>query len=172
MKLIETKTLTAAAASIEFTSIPQTFTDLVLLFSAGRNGSISYVQLAVNGSTTNGSSNTLLGQGNSVTGSSSTTLIQAGAGASTIINVFSNAFMYVSNYASTTTTKTISFDAVTEQNGTVAFQGLASGLWNNTSAITSLRIELEGGSPLALRADSTFSLYGITKGSDGITTAS
>jgi hypothetical protein len=47
MKLIESKTLGTAASSIEFTSIPQTFTDLVVLVSSRQTGDSGGSQIGI-----------------------------------------------------------------------------------------------------------------------------
>jgi hypothetical protein len=175
MKLIETKTLGTAAASIEFTSIPQTFTDLVLTISArtvqtNSPFAVAFILLDINGGATTISWRNLFGDG-STTGSQSGTDSQVGwlpAGDATA-NTFGNASLYLPNYTSSTN-KSLSNDAVTENNATVARQSINAGLWANTAAITSLLVKASGARDLAI--GSTISLYGITKGSDGIVVVS
>ena len=65
----------------------------------------------------------------------------------------------------------MSVDAVGENNATQAFQIISAGLWANTAAITSIQLIPQSGGGTFV-ADSTVSLYGITKGSDGIVTTS
>jgi hypothetical protein len=166
MKLIETKTLLSAAASIEFTSIPQDGTDLFVLVSARGDGGVFYVR-------PNGSSSNL--QGRRLQGSGSAVSEGADSNVDFIINVstdtsntFGNATLYIPNYSGNAN-KTISSDSVNENNATQAFQRLHSGLWSDTAAITSLGFTLLSGN---LAIGSTISLYKITKGSDGIVTTS
>jgi hypothetical protein len=166
MKLIETKTLGTSAATIEFVSIPQTFTDLVVLISA-RNTTTSidlYMEFNANGSGYSG--RILYGNGSSATagtvGNQPVWITPSGATA----NTFGNASIYIPNYAGSTN-KSYSGDSVTENNASLAYQFLAAGFWSNTAAITAIKLF---GSDFAV--GSTFSLYGITKGSDGITTVS
>jgi hypothetical protein len=176
MQLIESKTLGTAQASIEFTSIPQTFTDLVALVSVRSTRSLVLddVYLSVN-SITSGYTGRIL----SGSGSSATSGANAGAGdkfyfmlvtsaANATSNTFGNGSVYVSNYTGSTN-KSFSFDSVSENNATEAYQYLASGLLSNTAAITSLTFSAGVGN---LAVGSTISLYGVLKGSDGIVTTS
>jgi hypothetical protein len=176
MKLIETKTLGTAAASIEFTSIPQTFTDLVILFSF-RNSTDSYGGSArFNGdtSTSNYSSRRLFGNGTAPASDSNTSLGRftffGGVSSLATANTFGNGSLYIPNYTSATA-KSMSADTVSENNATLSYQVIDAGLWNQTAAITAVSIFPAAGST-DMVAGSTFSLYGITKGSDGIVTTS
>ena len=173
MTLIETKTLGAAAASIEFTSIPQTFTDLVLVSSA-RNDSATLtsvgLEMRFNGATANRSNRGLGGQG-STTFSFTSTVQLAGiyANLPSTSNTFGNSVCYIPNYSGATP-KSSSVDCVNENNATEATQIVLAQLWNDTAAITSIFIQGEVGGNLV--AGSTFSLFGLTKCSDGIVTNS
>jgi hypothetical protein len=173
MKLIESKTLGTAAASIEFTSIPQTFTDLVVVTSlrsdrAGNNADTSFLRF--NGTTTGYSTTRLFGNGSTVTSDTFTFASVAGVinAATSTANTFDNSQYYIPNYTSAVN-KTISMDNVQENNATAAFLGITANLWSNTAAITSITVIAQNGN---LLAGSTISLYGITKGSDGIVTTS
>jgi hypothetical protein len=177
MKLIETKTLGTAAASIEFTSIPQTFSDLVLLVS-GRSTNAAFVNNGIiqfNGSGgTAYSSRRLFGNSGGVTveaTSNNDSVFQFPQnGANTTANTFSNGVIYIPNYTGSTT-KSFSADSVSETNSTTQGQvqtSILAGLWNDTSAITSVRVATDTN----WAANTTISLYGITKGSDGIVTTS
>ena len=170
MKLIESKTLGTAAASIEFTSIPQTFTDLVALVS-GRHSAANaadYAVLSLNGSTSNFSSRFLQGDGSSASSTTLARFVGNIPGASATSDTFGNISLYIPNYAGSTN-KSYSTDAVTENNATFSYQTIIAGLWSDTSAITSMTFTMNGGNFVI---GSTISLYGITKGSDGIVTTS
>jgi hypothetical protein len=169
MTLIETKTLLSAQASIEFTSIPQDGTDLLVVFSARTNGSGNTMNITFNGNTSDYTNRTL--QGNGTAPSSFGTFGRyAGliAESSETANTFGNGSIYIPNYTASVN-KSYSSDSVSENNGSQSYQALIAGLWSNTAAITSLLVSPLSGSFIA---GSTVSLYGITKGSDGIVTTS
>ena len=173
MTLIETKTLASAAASIEFTSIPQTFTDLYVLHSTRTlrpSESIDALYIRLNGSTANFTSRYIQGAGSGTPDSGTETRFAGyGTGPTATANTFGSGSIYFPNYTSSVA-KSFSVDAVTENNATTAIQLLVAVSWNDTSAITSLLLESATSSNLV--AGSTISLYGITKGSDGIVTTS
>ena len=159
--LIEAKTLGSAVASITFSSIPSTYTDLVVLTSvrASSGGGIS-AGLRFNGSTSNYSEKLLYGTGSgAASASASTTSIQwASLGNQTsTANTFSNCQIYIPNYASSNY-KSVSTEAVTENNGTGADIYVDAGLWSDTAAITSLTLTA---STPDFAVNSTFYLYGI-----------
>lgn len=160
------------AASITFSAIPDTFTDLVLVTSL-RSTRINYsdlISLKINGVVTNQSSRVLQGEGSSASSFSLTTLRIAGAtGVTATSNTFANSTTYFPNYRSNVA-KSISTDAVTENNATASDQFIIANLWNDTSAITSLEIfSVNSGNFVQY---SSASLYGITAGSDGIVSVS
>lgn len=166
MTLIETKTLGTAAAAIEFTSIPQTHTDLVLLISSRpASGAIGVILAALNGSSANFTSRQIEGNGSSPnSGTSTTGRVGVVGDSGDTANTFASSKVYITNYTASTA-KVISADAVNETNGTTAYQILYSTLWNNTAAITSISLTSTSGANFAV--GSTVSLYGITKGSSG-----
>jgi hypothetical protein len=168
MKLIETKTLGTAAASIEFTSIPQTFTDLVILLSVRiTNASVTAGHtMAINGSNVGFSYRSLSGNGSSATSYADNAkwLGETTADDSTA-DTFGNVSIYIPNYSGATN-KTWSIDTVGENNATATRLEILAGLRTNTEAITTLTFE----STPSYAVGSTFSLYGITSGSDGIVT--
>jgi hypothetical protein len=172
MKLIETKTLGTAAASIEFTSIPQTFTDLVLLISGRDGASTGTIYMSFNNNGTGYTFRRLNGQGSAASSDSysHSAIYWNMTGTNETASTFGNSSVYIPNYTGSTN-KSVSIDGVIESNQTTFTGGLMSivaGLWSNTAAITSIKCESNGN----YVAGSTISLYGITKGSDGITTAS
>ena len=174
MTLIESKTLGTAQASIEFTSIPQTFTDLVAVCSIRTNRAANedQVQIAINGVTTNQNSRELFGTGSGVGTGTTALIFFYAAAANATSNTFGNGAVYIPNYTGSTN-KSFSMDSVGENNATAAYQHIGAGLWSQTTAISSLRFEPRpalGGTQLL--AGSIISLYGILKGSDGIVTTS
>ena len=168
MTLIETKTLLSAAASIEFTSIPQDGTDLVVLYSLRTSsGGATNTLLTLNGSTSGFSNRNLFGDGTSRFSDTTARYIGVVTGSTDTANTYSNGMLTIPNYSGSTN-KSFSADDVSENNATTAYQSIVAGLWSNTAAITSLTITISGN----LAIGSTISLYKITKGSDGIVTTS
>jgi hypothetical protein len=170
MKLIESKTLATTAAQIEFTSIPQTpFTDLVLLTSL--NGTSDNIAIRFNGTTSGYTFRNLMNETGTVrTYTQAAYSLNGHQGGNTAASpIASNDMTYIPNYAGATN-KSISTDFANEINSTSQYMGIVAGLWSNTAAITSITVLTTGGSNLGVGA--TVSLYGITKGSDGIVTTS
>jgi hypothetical protein len=166
IKLIETKTLGTAQAAIELTSIPQTYTDLILLLSL-RNSFANFYSdtlLTINNQTST-STRILYGLSGSVgsyTATNGTNLFTPGATATA--NTFGNTQLYFTNYTSTGV-KSISSDSVIENNSTDNIIAIGTGLiGNSTNPITSITLSLTSGNFVAA---STVSLYGILKGSSG-----
>ena len=172
MRLIESKTLATAAASIEFTSIPQTFTDLVVLYSLRDTGTNSTervfnTNLSLNGLTTGFTCRIFFGA-NSVGSFTDTRFAGWHPDAASTSNTFGNTILYLSNYTGSTN-KSYSIDQVAESNETLTQRSLVAGLWSNTAAISSVTFTTIGTN---LAIGSIISLYGVLKGSDGIVTTS
>jgi hypothetical protein len=160
------------AANITFTSIPQTYTDLCLVFSArtdvpGPNGSTdpnynSY--LLTNAFSLNGGASTryLLGNGSSASSASDTNniLLLGITSSAATANTFGNTAAYFTNYASTTLNKSVSIDQVSENNATASANMLSAGLYPANDAITSITIETF--STANFVQHSTAYLYGIS----------
>lgn len=173
MELIESKTLASAAAFIEFTSIPQTFTDLLVFVSIRTsNTNVPYNNQLIlfNGSSANFSARRMFGGGNNDifngTSTNNVGLIPSNTATS---NTFGNVSIYIANYTSNSN-KSYYVESAMENNATFSYTELIGGLWSNSAAINSLRITGEISSDIM--AGSTVSLYGIVKGSDGIVTTS
>jgi hypothetical protein len=170
MTLIETKTVGTATNTLQFTSIPQTYTDLYITLSVRTSiaDNIGYTTLRVNNATTNWTTRFLQGNGSaSVAGSSSSAPDFFGSGGNTTSNTFGNGTVYIPNYTGSTN-KALSIDLVSENNASGAFsamQRFVVALWSNTAAITSFEIVADGSTNLAV--GTTVSIYGILKGSSG-----
>lgn len=172
MKLISTVTVgSGGAASIDFTSIPQTDTDLVVLFS-GRTTEASVVaelNFRFNASSSGYSYKYLQGTGSSVItsdGGPAGYLYTQTNGSSATSNTFGNSQIYIPNYTSTVA-KSISIDQVSENNATASDLRIYAYSWTGTAAITSVTAYPASGQTFAQY--STASLYTITKGSGGAT---
>ena len=166
-KLIAKTTLGSAASFIEFTSIPGTYTDLYVVGSIRTTRANSDpgadCDLTFNGSTTGYSHRGLNGTGSAATSfTGSGTAIRAFLNVSSFAtsNTFGSWEIYIPNYAGSTN-KSVSITSVSETNGTTAYIRSVAGLWENTAAITSLKVS-DGNSSNFVTGSSVF-LYGITK---------
>jgi hypothetical protein len=145
-------------AAIEFTSIPSTYTDLVVKFSTRYDLDLNTFDLKLNGVTTSQTARRVLGNG-SAASSSTYTEVQTNPSGSTA-STFGNGEIYIPNYAGSTN-KSISIDVVSENNATLAYAILEAWLWSSTAAITS--ISLSARSTAKFVQYSTATLYGISK---------
>ena len=163
--LLEKITVGAAgAASVTFANIPQTgYTDLVVKTSARTSASDQNIKVTFNGSSSSYSERWLYGSG-SVTGSGSATTngyfyIHYATNSGDTASTFGNSEIYIPNYTSSNF-KSISEDAIQENNATAAFSALGAGLWSNTAAITTIALTPLSGN---FNQNSTFYLYGVAK---------
>jgi hypothetical protein len=149
------------AATIGFTSIPSTYTDLVLKTSlrTDRALEIDAILFTLNASTSNFTGRRLFGDGSSATSDTVTRIILIANAATGTSNTFSNNEVYIPNYAGATN-KSYSVDGVAENNTTFARADLTAGLWSDTSAITSITLTPNNGPNFVQY--STAYLYGIS----------
>ena len=167
MQHIETVTVgSGGAASITFSAIPDTYTDLYLVVS-GRNSVDNYFSLRFNGLTTNLTSKALIGTGSAVSSSSYSFIPIHDGYTSYTASTFGSSSIYIPNYTSAIA-KSVSVDSVSENNATATGMRIVAGLWNSTSAITSIQLVSAG----SFQQYSSASLYGILAGSDGIVAVS
>ena len=164
--LISSNTLSSSAASVTFSSIPSTYTDLVLKVSAraATDTKPSAMEITLNGSTTSYSYTFLRvdSAGSPQSGrSSTTTSIRAFADSAsdTTANTFSNAELYIPSYTASQN-KPISLFSVLEDNATITTYSPSAhaALWSVTDAITSISIKQSTGN---IASGSSFYLYGI-----------
>jgi hypothetical protein len=154
------------AASVTFSSIPATYTDLVLKASTRSNettgGSVwDSLLLRFNGSSTSYTDRLLGGDGTSAFSVVNVIPSYFFCGdipnALVTSNVFGSTEITIPNYTSANY-KSISSDSVEENNATTGQLDLTAGLWSNTSAITSITLSASVGN---LVQYSSFYLYGI-----------
>ena len=128
------------AANIEFTSIPGTYTDLVILLSArsDRAGNIADGFLIKPNNTT---PTILYLTGDGASASSGTNYSGIVPASTATASTFGNTFAYFPNYANTSYNKSFSVDDVSENNATNAYATLSANLYGSNSAITSIKIE-------------------------------
>jgi hypothetical protein len=166
-ELIQTQTLATPAAAIVFSSIPQTYADLRLVFSvrAQRTSNTwDSIVMYFNGLTTNYSSRLIYSQaGGAVatnSGSNQATLafVQYAPSATATANMFGNGEMYIPNYAGNKFKQTISSSVAPTLSVSDNIFTYSAGLWSNTAAISSITI---APASLNLETNSSVSLYGI-----------
>jgi len=147
------------ATNIEFTSIPNTYTNLIILTSLrGTSNGWQGWNLYFNNTNTNLTNRYLLGDGSSpASGNFSAGYGGTVPGTNTTANTFDNSNIYIPNYISSNN-KSYSADNVAENNATSAYQNLITGLWSNTSAITQITLYPQAGN---FAQYSTATLYGI-----------
>ena len=167
--LISSQTLGSAAASVTFSSIPATYTDLVLKYTARHDNAfaISQVLITFNGDTAANYSETVF-YGNSVSGASGR---QSAMNAidfnyvnadSSTANIFSSNELYIPNYT-VSANKPMSWVGVTENNATTSNSAMIvanASLWRNNAAISS--ITLTAAASRNFLTNSSFYLYGIS----------
>jgi hypothetical protein len=160
-ELIASSTVgSGGSASIVFSSIPSTYTDLVLKLSIRSEGtSTNAVLLQLNGSSPNGSIKAIEGNGSAASSWTDTSSYAGNIPPSTYTaSTFSNNEVYIPNYAGSTN-KSSSVDSVTENNATAALADLQANLWSNTAAVTSITLNRNGTNNFAQY--STAYLYGV-----------
>ena len=161
---IATTTLGSAAANIEFTSIPSTYTDLILVVTPAQSSPAGDSPLlrVGNGSADSSSiySYTVLrGTGSAASSYRDTGLTyipDSLTGMSTTLGQLTITYQ-IMNYANNTTYKTI---LVRDNSNTTSYPGVTAivGLWRSTSAINVVRFYGAGSN---LASGTTATLYGI-----------
>jgi len=130
-------------ANIEFTSIPATYTDLLIKISSRTDPAQlpNSLLIVFNNNTSNRSSKRLNGSGSAAASFSSATLTYASEtqGATSTASTFANTEIYIPNYAGSNN-KSYSADGVMENNATESYMSFWAGLWANSSAITSVKL--------------------------------
>ncbi len=178
--LISSATVGAGGAtSIDFASIPGSFTDLVILISGRSSTSSGNYDwgIQVNGdSSTSKTARQLISGGTSVS-SYTNTLSYAGytgrvPTAADTASTFGMTQVYIPNYSGAST-KTWLAETVAENNGTSVSSGvvldLNTGSFGITSAITSLSVRYIVSGSMSANQYTTVYIYGISKGSGGAT---
>jgi hypothetical protein len=156
---IATTTITTNTASYTFSSIPSTYTDLVLIMGNVNNTDASQTLMQFNSDTGSNYSRTALdGNGSSassVRNSSQTSIMLEYAGYPSFDGSKNYTGVWnIMNYANSTTYKTVLGRGSSASTGVVA----SVGLWRSTSAITSIKIQPAYGNSFTY---ATFTLYGI-----------
>ena len=151
------------AATMDFTSIPGTYTDLVLVISPRATSTTASITVSFNGSAASFTGRRLEGNASAASSTTSTTLIGTSSISTDTANTFGSLQLFIPNYAGSAN-KTFSVDTVSENNGTTAYAQIFGGMWSNTAVITQVTVSLAN-----FAANSTAYLYGTLKGSGGAT---
>jgi hypothetical protein len=155
-KLINSTTVGAGgAASISFTSIPQTYTDLVLKFSARNSSTATNIFVTINGATAY-ASNRLYAGGSSVASDTYTGFYITPNDFTA--NIFGSSEAYFTNYTNALG-KSFAILSLGENNSSQAYMVVGAGTDPTTSAITSVGIVPESSN--TFRQYTTAYLYGI-----------
>lgn len=166
--LISSNVLSGTAASVTFSSIPSTYTDLVLRCSTRATAAGTFQEffsLRPNGSA--GTNATYLsGTGSSVNSSrpvnqwysviDGNLVNNGGDSAGNTANTFTSTEWYIPNYA-LTQARQVSGYGVSEQNGSTAYMSISANYSSSTTAITSILLNNLG----TFATGSSFYLYGI-----------
>ena len=170
--LLASTVLSTGQGTITFSSIPATYTDLVLRFSA-RSATADVqdtVYVRFNSNTSLVYSRTRV-QGNGATitsaNNSSTDTVQftgGTTGATATANTFGSSEVYVPSYLAPQF-KQIGVVNTQETNATTAYMGFTAGLWQNTTPVTSINLTLASNDGVTqFVAGSSFYLYGVFNG--------
>lgn len=147
---IATTTLGSNTGTITFTSIPSTYTDLILIAYAKGTDSASSMTMQFNSSGSGYSDTEMTGNGSTVGGGENTN------NSSMYCTNMTNNWIYfrfdINSYANTSYRKNV----LMRNWGAGYLIHLAAGAWNNTAAIN--RIDLSGATFVT---GSMFTLYGI-----------
>jgi len=162
--LISSNVLSSSAASVTFSAIPSTYTDLVLKYSArlDYSAAVRDLQILINGATTNYSYTSIRGSGSAASSNSNNArsylTYEFGLDADTATaNTFASGDIYIPSYT-VSQNKPMSGFTSQENNTTAAYTVATAALWVNTSAITSVQFNTGGGNFVS---GSSFYLYGI-----------
>ena len=168
--LISSNVLTSSAASVTFSAIPSTYTDLVLRMSvrSDRANVADGLFLTFNSDTASVYSATYLSVNNSssvvgsgrANGTPTDVYYYYTDGGNATSNTFSNTELYIPSYTASQN-KPLSLTSMAEGNTAAFSMGANAGLWRNTAAMTSINIVSFVGANFV--SGSSFYLYGISK---------
>jgi len=168
--IAHTEVGSGGAANIEFTSIPSTYDDLLILASLRTTEPFGYediIYLRFNGQTSSTvySSTELYRNNSSIASVRTSNQTQARfwvAGDQATANTFASTRLYIPNYKNTSNHKQVIIETAFEHNAADIHHlaGNAS-LWRDTSAISSMRFTSY--QSRNFKQYSSISLYGVTK---------
>jgi len=161
--LISSNVLSSSAASVTFSSIAATYTDLILRCSTRTDAAAtqSAIKIFFNNSSGDTSATYMEGNGATVISGfpSAPVLVFRASAATGTASTFGNAEIYIPSYTNTTAKKPFSSFGVQENNTTTAYIDVVAGLNNTNSAISQIDIDGNGNNFVS---GSSFYLYGIS----------
>jgi hypothetical protein len=150
---IATANGTGSSGVVTFSSIPGTYTDLVVASNIIGDAN-SAVRIRLNGDTTDSNYSYILLYGTgSVAGSTNNTATQIYIGHANT-STPNASIISLNNYSDATTFQTV----LSRGNQVNQFVSAVAGLWRNTAAVTSVTIVMDSGN---FTTGSTFTIYGI-----------
>lgn len=160
---ITTVSLSTTAANIDFSSIPATYTDLLIKISSRCDtASQDYfaLDIALNGSSASFTTKQMFGvNATAYYGSGAYRYVGYTQAVLMTANAFASGEIYIPNYANTSYVKSISADSVTETNAVGAVVAIHATTWSNTAAINQITLTPDAGGNFV--AYTTATLYGI-----------
>lgn len=165
--LISSSTAASNQASFTFSSIPQIYTDLIVVLTArSTHTATDNVTLTLN------ATNTALtygeGTGTAASAGATANIIAKLPGTDSTASVFGNTQIVISNYTSSAK-KIVSVDYVCETNAAANRIGMGAGVNNDTTATSTIVLATSTG--LFAQYSSAY-LYGLTKGTGAATVTS
>ena len=157
---IATTTLGSAQATVTFSSIAGTYTDLVLICNIAQAAGNNSLRIRYNSDTgTNYSRTYLLGNGSTASSGRTSSDVSGYVSETTGSTTLELAVVaHIMNYSNTTTYKT----HISRSNRASSSVDAVVGLWQSTSAITRIDLAIGGSFPTNnFATGSTFTLYGI-----------
>jgi hypothetical protein len=156
---ITTQTLGSNQSTITLSSIPQTYTDLIIIANgASTSGGSMHTKFNGDGGA-NYSCTFFYGDGSGIAGSRSLSQANGIFGARNGIGSQGGGIMRINNYSNTNTYKVM----FTRQFGQDQIVWFSTGRWGNSAAITSISFTDESGGQFT--TGFTITLYGIKAGS-------
>lgn len=158
--IAETLVGAGGASNITFSNIPQTYTHLVIMLSGrGSSGVVADSELRFNNSSSNNGA--ILWELNGTAtpyGQNLSNLKLIDNGPSSTSGQFSNNYILIPNYTSSSRFKQMMTQNITENASNSAWMTYVAGRWSDTSAITSI-VLVPGGGTYVQHSRAT--LYGL-----------
>lgn len=165
-ELIKGETLASSAASYTFSAIPSTYTDLAIRYSIRTDFSglnVAQARVTFNGNTSNYSRTYLNGDGSAASSGRASSQAnfepeEGSPSGTNTANTFGATEIYIPNYLVSINKPFGSFAVGENNTSSPVYMSARAGLWQNTSAITSITLTANVGNFVS---GCSFYLYGI-----------